>query len=80
MILLDVIKTGVSYLTLDFAFDSYLLVGVNGNDVRPTELYSKLINGHNYLVPPISSNISVSVNVELINLLQLVRGIVNGEL
>lgn len=41
-----------------------------------TELYLKLLRGHNYLVPPSSSNITVSVNLELLNILHVVRGIV----
>ncbi|XP_037051508.1 acetylcholine receptor subunit beta-like 1 isoform X2 [Bradysia coprophila] len=60
-----ILKDGFFYILAMIA-----LSGVNGND-GSTELYSKILKSHNYLVPPSSSNISVSVNVELINLLQL---------
>lgn len=41
----------------------------------PTELYSKVLDGHNYLVPPRTSNISVTVSLELSNLERIVRRI-----
>lgn len=37
------------------------------------ELISKLMKDNNYLVPPDSNNITVSVDLELSNLLEIVR-------
>ncbi|KAJ6642742.1 Acetylcholine receptor subunit beta-like 1 [Pseudolycoriella hygida] len=50
-----------------YIFVTIISTSVIGND-RLNELYSKILTNHNYLVPPSSSNISVSVNLELGNL------------